>query len=110
MLEITAEELEISALENQLKYVMKIRSDTAGKILTSQELNEYQQWMFQNISEKAQPSYIVTDMFRFPNITKKRRFYIIFRLPNLNRHFLPRFTLRAVCPKEKKYYPITTLQ
>lgn len=71
MVDISSAELEMSVLEHQLKRVMETHSDIAKKVMTSQELNDYQRWMFENFSEKVQPSYAVTDMFRFPNITKK---------------------------------------
>lgn len=71
MADISSTELEMSVLEHQLKRIMETRSDIAKTIMTSQELNDYQRWMFDNYSEKVHPSYAVTDMFRFPNITKK---------------------------------------
>lgn len=71
MTDISSAELEMSILEHQLKRVMETRADVARTIMTSQELNDYQRWMFDNFNGRNYPSYAATDISRFPNITKK---------------------------------------
>ena len=71
MNDIPIEELELSALEQQLKKIMESRGNMASRIMTSQELNDYQQWMFEHFSDSPHPSYNAADISRFPNIAKK---------------------------------------
>lgn len=68
---IAPEELNLSALEQQLKNIMESRGDMDFRIMTSQELNDYQQWMFEHFSSESHPSFTAADISRFPNITKK---------------------------------------
>ena len=67
---LSPEELELTQLEWHLKSVTHYRGNGWG-IMTAQELNDFQQWMFDTFCHEPLPTFPPEEIARFPNITKK---------------------------------------
>lgn len=70
VIEFEADNLSMTQLEQKLKYCLSLRPDIAKKVLTAEELTEYQQWISSTFANESRIRFSSSEVTAFPNISR----------------------------------------